>query len=818
MYRMLSVLIAVVYFPVASVGLVLTSQYREEFPKVDPLEEVNLSSPQLHKVIKNNWTCQADKSVKKAFATVKSIDECAKVVAMDSECSGRFIYCENSEACQCLRSKAPESWDCAAATEKSCSLSYVLYWAAEKVLKEAYPGLIIPESADDVWADEHLGVPEEWNPPAALTKAEDDVLADKNMELPDGLHNSSTTVMAAGTATMRAATAVRKKPHILFILIDDLGFADVGFNRPSSMFGYPTPSIDKLANDGVILNRHYVHKFCSPTRSAIQSGRSPIHVNVQNEVGTHHNADDPVAGFAGIPTKMTGIAQVLRGAGYKTHLVGKWDAGWSTDAQLPAAKGYDTSLTYFSHANDCWTHLVDSPMCDEPKVDLWEHDETIAYPGRPATRLTNAADCSFKNQDGAGTCKYEDALFEERVTTIIQAHDQSKPLFVFWATHAVHGPYQPPNASITKAHEFLSTQEDDEFKQWLYSRMKYYSVLSFIDDAVGRVTTALEDSGMYSDTLIVFSSDNGAVGGMDNRPLKGVKFSNWEGGIRVCAFVSGGFLPSAARGSKRDGLIAGWDWYATFAELAGVDFEDKQAAAAGLPAVDSVSVWKYVAGVATDSPRTGITVGTTVGGYNSQARREGKPMIGGFLQTINGHVFKVIFGEAPGDKAECSVFSGLGSTDFDFGGGVNSEKEEVVANFQNQSLKFKGENVWRSRRDMLFNPDTPMHDAVDEACYSKTQTCGSTPETGCLFDVTADEQEKVNLASSRSDVFKDMMQLIKNRESGVFAPDRGALDDSACPILKQSFQDTLGPWFLSSHGSPPPPELSLNQIRRQGVL
>ena len=96
-----------------------------------------------------------------------------------------------------------------------------------------------------------------------------------------------------------------------------------------------------------------MYKFCSPTRSAVQSGRNPIHVNVQNyQPVVWDSADphrDPVSGYAGIPTKMTGMSAVLKGAGYATHYTGKWDCGMATEEHTPKGRGYDTSLFYFHH-------------------------------------------------------------------------------------------------------------------------------------------------------------------------------------------------------------------------------------------------------------------------------------------------------------------------------------------------------------------------------------------------------------------------------------------------------------------------------------
>ena len=131
----------------------------------------------------------------------------------------------------------------------------------------------------------------------------------------------NTALLFFALATLVSA----RPPHIFFLLADDLGFANVGFARA----GHPsrevqTPHLDALAASGAILSRNYVHKFCSPTRTSIQTGRAPIHVNVLNSDVMQHNDADPVAGFEGAPRNMTFIAAKMKSAGFKTHIVGKW--------------------------------------------------------------------------------------------------------------------------------------------------------------------------------------------------------------------------------------------------------------------------------------------------------------------------------------------------------------------------------------------------------------------------------------------------------------------------------------------------------------
>jgi arylsulfatase A-like enzyme len=163
-------------------------------------------------------------------------------------------------------------------------------------------------------------------------------------------------------------------PSIVFVLVDDWGHANAGYQRDPSWPGNnetQTPNIDRLARSGLILDRHYVYKLCSPTRSALQTGRNPIHVNVVNSPINQYNLGDPEAGFQGAARSFTGIAEKLRGVGYMTGQCGKWNAGEST-ANTTSARNVDPkpNLTPLlratrtapkrygtAEANSCWTWL-----------------------------------------------------------------------------------------------------------------------------------------------------------------------------------------------------------------------------------------------------------------------------------------------------------------------------------------------------------------------------------------------------------------------------------------------------------------------------
>lgn len=200
---------------------------------------------------------------------------------------------------------------------------------------------------------------------------------------------------------LHVALCTPPRPHIVYILIDDWGWSNWGTHRVNdSIPEIVTPNLDALAAEGILLDRFYTHKFCGPSRAALQSGRLPIHVTVVDSNLADTNPSDPVGGFQGIPRNMTGIANVLGRAGYATHMAGvsgwtvvvprparqmetanlfqatqalispalaltpqKWHCGVATHDHSPHGRGYDSALHYFDAANDHWTQNWGS--CDD---------------------------------------------------------------------------------------------------------------------------------------------------------------------------------------------------------------------------------------------------------------------------------------------------------------------------------------------------------------------------------------------------------------------------------------------------------------------
>lgn len=229
------------------------------------------------------------------------------------------------------------------------------------------------------------------------------------------------------------------------ILADDFGWANAGWHRPAGWKEVQTPNMNDLVHTGIELNRTYAYKFCSPTRSTLQSGRLPVHCNRVNDAPTESNPADPVSGFAAIPRNMTGMATRMKQAGYSTHQVGKWDAGMATQDHTPQGRGYDTSFGYFHHANDYWRETTGSCKTTADVniqvVDMWETDH-------PANTENGTKDGS---NGTTGTVEdYEEYKFEQHVLSIIENHDPSTPLFLNYDLHIVHEPLEVPAVYMDK--------------------------------------------------------------------------------------------------------------------------------------------------------------------------------------------------------------------------------------------------------------------------------------------------------------------------------------------------------------------------------
>ena len=308
------------------------------------------------------------------------------------------------------------------------------------------------------------------------------------------------------------------KPNILFIVGDDMGYADVGFHGCKDI---PTPNLDALAASGVRFTNGYVSgPYCSPTRAGLLTGR------YQQRFGHEFNP----SGSSGLPTTETTIADRLKAAGYVTGLIGKWHLG-SQEAMQPQKRGFDEFFGFLGGAHS----YFDVSKILRGKDEVKELDYTTDAFGREAARF-------------------------------IEKH-KSQPWFLYLAFNAVHTPMHATDDRLAK---FPDVQD----KQ----RRTYAAMMLAMDEAIGAVRKQLVDSQLDQNTLVVFISDNGGptmrgvtVNGSSNSPLRGSKRTTLEGGIRVPFIIS---MPGHIKPGTYESPVIQLDLTATALALAtGADIQ-----------------------------------------------------------------------------------------------------------------------------------------------------------------------------------------------------------------------------------------------------
>nr|WP_294554383.1 arylsulfatase [uncultured Rhodopila sp.] len=316
-----------------------------------------------------------------------------------------------------------------------------------------------------------------------------------------------------GLAASAAARAAEPKPNIVFIMADDLGFADVGY-RGSDI---KTPNIDKLAEAGVRMDTFYGEPVCTPSRAALMTGRYPMRYGLQTLVIFPSHT-------YGLPTDERTLPQALKEAGYTTLMTGKWHLGHADRKYWPQNRGFDYFYGNVMGEVDYFTR-------DRGGVIDWQRNGTfLKEPGYYMTLIGNDAVRLIGQQDG------------------------KQPFFLYFASLAPHAPYQAP-----QSYKDLYPAIKDR------NRQAYAGMISALDDQIGRIVAALQNKHLRDNTLILFASDNGGAtsglfaqgaksnderqheeGGIEqgakapasNAPLRGGKGSLYEGGVRVVAFAN----------------------------------------------------------------------------------------------------------------------------------------------------------------------------------------------------------------------------------------------------------------------------------------
>ena len=342
-----------------------------------------------------------------------------------------------------------------------------------------------------------------------------------------------------------AQVAASERPNIVVIVADDLGWADVGYHGGN----IDTPSLDRLAEQGVQLNRFYTTPICSPTRAALMTGRDPI------RLGVAYGVIMPWDNIGVNPAEHF-MPESFGAAGYQTAMVGKWHLGHAQMTYHPNERGFEH---FYGHL----------------------HTEVGFYPP-----FANVGGKDFQvNGVTADDEGYETYLLADEVSRYIRERDAQKPFFIYMPFIAPHTPLDAPaelqekykdidtDLPPARSNQTDSTRRISKMLMRESARPMYAAVVDGMDQAIGQVLDTLDEEGLSDNTIVLFFSDNGGAaysyGGADNAPLRGGKGETFEGGIRVVSLMR---WPEKLQGGQIfDQVMTVMDVFPTLADAAGVD-------------------------------------------------------------------------------------------------------------------------------------------------------------------------------------------------------------------------------------------------------
>lgn len=335
------------------------------------------------------------------------------------------------------------------------------------------------------------------------------------------------------------------RPNIVFILSDDMGWNQPGFNGGNPEL---TPNIDQLANESLNLIQFYTHSVCAPTRGAFLTGRyafrnwmdwrsedfgKPSYLKKLGLTLAHNEQGEPTRRIHALDTAERTIAEALKEAGYFTSIVGKWHCGEWLDEHLPMAQGFMHQYGHYAWGIDYFSKTIVHNAPARFAVYDWH-----------------------RNQQPLQEEGYATDLFAAEAERVIAAQTNEKPFFLYVPFNAVHGPLNEP------------PRHGDKYD--VRSAM-----LKCLDDGVGRIMDAIDRHGFKDNTLLVFTNDNGPVLEEMSKPYRGTKNTTFEGGVRVPCLLR--WPGHTKRGSSNDGMMFVSDWFSTFITLAGGKHEQSLA-------------------------------------------------------------------------------------------------------------------------------------------------------------------------------------------------------------------------------------------------
>ncbi|XP_021707470.1 arylsulfatase B isoform X2 [Aedes aegypti] len=514
----------------------------------------------------------------------------------------------------------------------------------------------------------------------------------------------------------------RSPPNVIVIVADDLGWNDVSFHSSKQIF---TPNIDVLAYHGVILNRHYCAPFGTASQVALMTGSHPL------SVGTQSASNEPDQPWT-LDPELKLMPEYFRDAGYATHLIGKWGLGFSRKDYTPTQRGFDSHFGFLG-----------------PYIDYWDHSLRLRNTSTRGLDMRRNLDVDY-SVNGS----YATDLFNGEAVRLIREHDQKKPLLLVLTHLAPHtgnedDPMQAPAEEVEKF-DYIRDEK----------RRVLAAMISKVDEGVGQIIQTLAERDMLDNSIVLFYADNGApTVGMhsnsgSNFPLRGQKYSPWEGAVRTVAAIWSPLLNLTA-GRVSNQWIHVSDWLPTLAHAAGIE---------GIPIgseIDGRNQWEALKNPAITVRNVVMNNIDELHHYSSYSRNGWK--------YVNGTSWEGKFDNWMGELEDEDELS---------------EEEYVVrlaGSVVGRMMPLDLEHVARLRR------------AATVECEVEGQVKACQPmESPCLFNLMDDPCERNNVALDQLDILEELREEVERYRQTAVEPRNKPADPRSDP----GFYNNTWTWWL----------------------
>ncbi|XP_072160938.1 arylsulfatase B [Bemisia tabaci] len=532
------------------------------------------------------------------------------------------------------------------------------------------------------------------------------------------------------------------QPHIIFIIADDLGWNDVGFHGSNQI---PTPNIDALAYNGIVLDRHYTQPCCTPSRAALLTGKYPIRMGLQGLPIAAGHAD-------GIPLNETLLPEYLQKLGYVTRLIGKWHVGSSTTSMTPSKRGFHSHFGYYNG-------FVSYKSGIHRAENISGFD---AY--RNLVRSKHEVEGQYLT----------DVYTKEAVRTITSHGNPSTPLFLVISHLAPH----------TGAAGVLEVRDEAEnSKKFGHisdpARRLYAGVVEALDSSVGAVVEALSSKNMLQNSVIIFISDNGGptidpVWGHGNTasnwPLRGLKMSPFEGGVRGVAVIWSALFKNLRWTSSAYMHIT--DWLPTLYSAAGGD-------ASSLEGLDGTDQWDFLLDVTQADPKNEFLVNINEDLNDWAVVKNEWKLI--HVNTSTPFSFsQLYYGEHGRNRTEYSLKMVTDSPT-----SKNLRKDQPFGKLWDEYMDRR--STLDITRTMLCAERIAASETSDP--FFPRDRCSGAP---CLFNIHQDPCEFDNVAEDNPEIVEEMLHQLEGYRSGSVKIQNHPFDPASDP---EKWGGWWAPWL-----------------------